>query len=100
MGDKQKNAGNHDDCSKTKSPTESYGRRSLELGRSQVNIEFLKRFGAITIPGVGRVSLLYRNPIRGKVTAHFTPSEDLLEYLQEENENGDGKEQRIRESDE
>ena len=59
-----------------------------------MNLEFLKRFGTLNIPGVGDISLLYRNPIRGKVSAHFNPSDDLIAYLAEEN-GYDGEEFRI-----
>ena len=97
--DKSKNAGPDGQLGEPKSPLEGHGRRSLELGRSEVNLEFLKRFGGIAIPGVGRVSLLYRNPIRGKVTVHFDPSDELIAYLAKENGHGDGKELSIGESD-
>ena len=63
-----------------------------------MNLAFLKHFGGIDIPGVGRVSLLYRNPIRGKVTAHFDPSDELIAYLAKENGHGDGEELSIGES--
>lgn len=91
---KRKDEEDHGHRGEPAGAAEGHGRRSLELGRREINLEFLKRFGAITIPGVGKVSLLYRNPLRGKVTVHFTPSEDLTRYLQEENDN-DGKEQRF-----
>ena len=91
---KREDATNHDNGGGIESSPQGHGRRSLELGRREINLEFLKRFGAITIPGIGRVSLLYRNPLRGKVTVHFTPNEDLVKYLQEENDD-DGKEQRF-----
>ena len=65
--------------------TQGYRGHRLELGRGQVNLEFLKRFGTLNIPGVGEISLLYRNPIRGKVSVHFNPSDDLIAYLAEEN---------------
>ena len=64
-----------------------------------MNLEFLKRFGALNIPGVGSVSLLYRNPIRGKVSVHFDPSDELIAYLAKENGYGNGEEQRFGEPD-
>lgn len=76
----------------TQSTVESYGRRSLELGRGEVNLEFLKRFGMLNVPGVGSISLLYRNPVQGKVSVHFDPSDELIAYLTEENGYGDGEE--------
>ena len=97
---KREDATNHDNGGGLEGASQSNGGHSLELGRREINLEFLKRFGAITIPGVGRVSLLYRNPLRGKVTVHFTPNEDLVKYLQEESEHGYGEKQRFGESDE
>jgi hypothetical protein len=79
------------------STAQGHGRRSLELGRSEVNVEFLKRFGSLSVPGVGTISLLYRNPVRGKVSVHFDPSDEIIAYLAEENGYGDGEELSTRE---
>lgn len=62
-----------------------------------MNLEFLKRFGTLTVPGVGSISLLYRNPLRGTVSVHFDPSDELIQYLAKEN-NHDGEEQRTGQS--
>lgn len=89
---KRKDATTDGGSSTTQGTTESYGGRSLELGRSEVNLEFLKRFGMLNVPGIGSISLLYRNPVRGNVSVHFDPSDELIAYLTEENGYGDGEE--------
>ena len=91
----EKDTGDNGEGSGPAGASASHGRRSLELGRREVNVEFLKRFGGITIPGIGRVTLLYKNPLRGSVSIHFQPSTEMLSYLLEENEHVDRKKQRF-----
>ena len=59
------------------------------MGRGEINREFLKRFGKISIPGLGCITLLHKNALKSEVSVHFTPDIALYEYIHQENNNGD-----------
>ena len=67
---------------KTVRTSSSGGRHCIFLGRGEVNLSYLKKFGNINIEGVGSLELVLRD---GRTIVSFTPSKELYSFLKEHN---------------
>ena len=83
---KQQTTRAHGTSSAPERPAQSNGGHRLELGRREINLEALCKFGQIELPGVGTISLAYSMFNRGQVSCHFEPSVELTTFIKQENE--------------